>query len=125
MVLCFASNEFIYQVQVPTLSSKPNITIMNVFILAFCIITMVMFICSHSSGLYLCPYCLAVNAEWIGSYIFINNVFLSWSFLANEFIYQGQVQTLSPKSNITACTMNVFILACCIITMVRFVCSHS
>ena len=29
-------------------------------------------------------YCLAVYAQWIGSYIFINNIFLSWCFCPNK-----------------------------------------
>ena len=59
-------------------------------------------LCPHSWGFYLCPYCLAVNAHWIGSYIFINNVFLLWcASAAKEFSYQIQVQILLPKSNIT------------------------
>ena len=94
MVLCFAANEFIYQVQVQILSWKSNITMINVFILTCCIITtMVRFVCSHSWGLYLCSYCPAVNVHWLGSYLFINNVFLPWYFCC-KCIYLS-----SPGSN--------------------------
>ena len=78
-----AAKESIYQVQVQTLSPKLNISMMNVFThigLLYIYNGQVRIFTFLRFVLIFCPYCLAVTAQWIGSFIFINNVFLSWCF---------------------------------------------
>ena len=92
-----AAKEFIYQGQVQTLSPKSNITMMNVFTHIGLLYNLNGQVCSMFTFLgfvfILSPYCLAVNAQWIGSFIFINNVFSSWCFCF-KWIYSS-----SPGSN--------------------------
>ena len=77
-----AAKEFIYQGQVQTLSPKSNITMMNVFTHIGLLYNLNGQVCSMFTFLgfvfILFHYCLALNTQWLGSYIFNNNDFSSW-----------------------------------------------